>query len=72
MDIFAIPKLKFSIKKVQSNGFSGIRDKITLQLIRTSEKLSNLLEVQRFSEVRDQFELAILSVTPENPLLWTF
>ena len=28
--------------------------------------------VQRFSEVPDQLGMAILSVTPENPLLWTF
>ena len=28
--------------------------------------------LQRFSEVPDQLGMAILSVTPENPLLWTF
>ena len=28
--------------------------------------------VQRFSEVPDQLGMAILSVTPENPLLWAF
>ena len=27
-DILAIPKLKFSIKNVQSNGFSGVTDKM--------------------------------------------
>ena len=30
MDIFAIPKLKFSIKKVQSNGFTEITDKMAI------------------------------------------
>ena len=29
-DIFAIPKLKFSIKKVQSNGFPGITDELAI------------------------------------------
>ena len=28
--------------------------------------------VQRFSEVPDQLGMVILSVTPENPLLWAF
>ena len=28
--------------------------------------------VQRFSEVTDQLGMAILSVTPGNPLLWSF
>ena len=29
-DILAIPKLKFSIKNVQSNGFPGITDKMVI------------------------------------------
>ena len=29
-DILAIPKLKFYIKKVQSNGFSGITGKLAI------------------------------------------
>ena len=29
-DIAAIPKLKFYIKKVQSNGFSGVMDKMAM------------------------------------------
>ena len=28
--------------------------------------------IQRFSEVTDRLGMAILSVTPENPLLWAF
>ena len=28
--------------------------------------------LQRFSEVTDHLGMAILSVTPENPLLWAF
>ena len=31
-----------------------------------------LFFIQRFSEVTDQLGMAILSVTPENPLLWAF
>ena len=30
------------------------------------------LQIQRFSEVTDKLGMAILSVTPENPLLWSF
>ena len=29
-DILAIPKMKFSIKKVQSKGFSGVKDKMAI------------------------------------------
>ena len=29
-DILTIPKLKFSIKKVQSNGFPGVTDKMAI------------------------------------------
>ena len=29
-DVFAIPKLKISIKNVQSNGFSGVTDKMAI------------------------------------------
>ena len=29
-------------------------------------------DIQRFSEVPDQLGMAVLSVTPGNPLLWTF
>ena len=30
------------------------------------------MHLQRFSEVTDQLVMAILSVTPENSLLWAF
>ena len=30
MDILAIPKLKFCIKKAQNNGFPGITDKMAI------------------------------------------
>ena len=35
-------------------------------------KIIHQVSVQRFSEVPDQLGMVILSVTPENPLLWAF
>ena len=35
-------------------------------------RVSNVGIVQRFSEVPDQLAMVVLSVIPENPLLWPF
>ena len=48
-DIFPISILNFSMHKVQSNGFTGITDKMDIPTD----------SVQRFSEVRDQLGRAI-------------
>ena len=46
-DILAIPKLKICIKKAQSNGFSGIADKLDIpNCTGTSENLCVSSKVQ--------------------------
>ena len=50
MDISAIPKLRFFIKKVQSKGFPGIKDKRAIpNLSSTSENLCTYIHMIDFS-----------------------